>query len=68
MTYLSALGSVLAIIAIVIVGGVIIAFLGNIIINAFDADRKYGKKVDDEDEIRNSIKTNVLWQRIVYYM
>lgn len=59
MTYLSALGSVLAIIAIVIVGGVIIAFLGNIIMNAFDADRKYGKKVDnEEDEIRN-IRDNV---------
>ena len=45
MSYLTALGYVLAIIAIVIVGGVIIAFLGKIVIGIFDADRKLGTKV-----------------------
>ena len=57
MRYLTGLGAVLAIIAIVIVAGVIIAFLGKIIINVFDVDRKLDKK-DDTDEIEN-IRQNV---------
>ena len=58
MSYLTALGCVLAIIAIIIVGGVIIAFLGNIIINAFDVNRKDKKTIDEDDEIQN-IRDNV---------
>lgn len=68
MSYLTALGYVLAIIAIVIVGGVIIAFLGKIVIGIFDADRKLGTKVDDdtEQEIIN-IRDNVYNQQPTSY-
>lgn len=50
MSYLTAIGCVLAIIALVIVGGLIIAYLAKVIINIFDADRKLDKKVDKEEK------------------
>lgn len=50
MSYLTALGCVLAIIAIVIVGGVIIAYLGKVIIGIFDADRTLDRKKEDDSE------------------
>lgn len=60
MSYLTALGCVLAIIAIIIVGGVIIAYLGKVIIGIFDADRTLDrtKEDDSEQEIVN-IRDNV---------
>jgi len=64
MSYLTALGCVLAIIAIIIVGGVIIAFLGNIVINAFDVNRKDKKTINEEDEIKN-IRDNVYTEQNV---
>lgn len=50
MSYLTAIGCVLAIIALVIVGGLIIAYLAKVIINIFDADRKLDKKVEKEEK------------------
>lgn len=44
MSYLTAIGCVLAIIGLVIVGGVIIAYLAKVVINIFDADRKLDTK------------------------
>ena len=66
MTYLTALGSVLAIIAIVIVAGAIIAFLAKTIINVFDAEKKVDAK--DEQEDINSIKENVYNTEKTSYM
>ena len=66
MTYLTALGSVLAIIAIIIVAGAIIYFIAKTIINVFDAE----KKVDDKDQIEevNSIRENVYKNEKISYM
>lgn len=57
-SYLTALGSVLAIIAIVIVGGVIIAYLGKIIIGIFDADRTLDKNGSAQQNIRTNEYNN----------
>lgn len=59
MSYITALGCVLAIIAIVIVGGVIIAYLGKVIIGIFDADRTLNKKAEDPDQDIINIRDNV---------
>lgn len=59
MNYITALGCVLAIIAIVIVGGVIIAYLGKVIIGIFDADRTLNKKNENPDQDIINIRDNV---------
>ena len=59
MSYITALGCVLAIIAIVIVGGVIIAYLGKVIIGIFDADRTLNKKNENPDQDIINIRDNV---------
>lgn len=59
MSYITALGCVLAIIAIVIVGGVIIAYLGKVIIGIFDADRTLNKKDENPDQDIINIRDNV---------
>lgn len=53
MTYLTALASVLAIVAIVIVGGVIVTFLGKQIINIFDSDKKLNDSQDIQTEVES---------------
>ncbi|MBQ8430913.1 MAG: hypothetical protein IJX26_03105, partial [Clostridia bacterium] len=57
MSYLTALGCVLAIVGIVVVGGVIIAFLANTVINVFAADSRVIKDESRIEEITSAAYT-----------